>query len=372
MREEIGAALQEAALDPLLTAREHMRLQTALHGLPEGRARAPRRRADRARRPGRGRRPQGRRLLGRHEAAARPGAGARAPAAHPLPRRAHHRPRPPEPHARCGRRSSGWPAGDGVTVFLTTQYLEEADALADRVGIIDHGQIVAEGTPAALKAEIGEPSVEAVPARAGGPRPRRRGAGPLRRRRRLRADRRDAASRAPRRRRGRPGRRRARARRRGDRGRSTCSCTRRRSTTSSWPRPAARSRARARTRHERARTRAVDGRPVARRERARLAAPRSAELARRVGRAHRCASPRRSCRRSSSRCSCSRSTPAGLDAATAIPGFPTDSYLTFALAVPFIQGGAVRGDERRHRPRARHRDRLPQPPGADAAVRRRR
>jgi ABC-2 type transport system ATP-binding protein len=51
-----------------------------------------------------------------------------------------------------------------VTVFLTTQYLEEADVLADRVGIIDHGHIVAEGTPAALKAEIGRPSVEAVPA----------------------------------------------------------------------------------------------------------------------------------------------------------------------------------------------------------------
>src|SRR6187200_3520453 len=52
---------------------------------------------------------------------------------------------------------------DGVTVFLTTQYLEEADVLADRVGIIDHGRIVAEGTPAALKAEIGRPTVEVVP-----------------------------------------------------------------------------------------------------------------------------------------------------------------------------------------------------------------
>jgi len=53
---------------------------------------------------------------------------------------------------------------EGVTVFLTTQYLEEADALADRVGIIDLGRLVAEGTPAALKAQIGRPSVEAVPA----------------------------------------------------------------------------------------------------------------------------------------------------------------------------------------------------------------
>jgi ABC-2 type transport system ATP-binding protein len=49
-----------------------------------------------------------------------------------------------------------------VTVFLTTQYLEEADALANRVGIIDHGAIVAEGTPTELKAEIGRPTVEAV------------------------------------------------------------------------------------------------------------------------------------------------------------------------------------------------------------------
>jgi ABC-2 type transport system ATP-binding protein len=48
-------------------------------------------------------------------------------------------------------------------VFLTTQYLEEADVLANRLGIIDHGRIVAEGTPPELKAEIGRPTVEAVP-----------------------------------------------------------------------------------------------------------------------------------------------------------------------------------------------------------------
>ena len=44
---------------------------------------------------------------------------------------------------------------EGTTVFLTTQYLEEADQLADRVGIISKGVIVAEGTPAELKAEVG-------------------------------------------------------------------------------------------------------------------------------------------------------------------------------------------------------------------------
>jgi ABC-2 type transport system ATP-binding protein len=52
---------------------------------------------------------------------------------------------------------------EGVTVFLTTQYLEEADVLADRVGIIDHGRIVAEGTPEALKAEISRPTLEVIP-----------------------------------------------------------------------------------------------------------------------------------------------------------------------------------------------------------------
>jgi ABC-2 type transport system ATP-binding protein len=49
---------------------------------------------------------------------------------------------------------------EGTTVFLTTQYLEEADQLADRVGIINAGRIVAEGTPAALKAEVGRPHLE--------------------------------------------------------------------------------------------------------------------------------------------------------------------------------------------------------------------
>jgi ABC-2 type transport system ATP-binding protein len=43
---------------------------------------------------------------------------------------------------------------DGMTIFLTTHYLDEADALCDRIAIIDHGQIVAEGTPADLKREI--------------------------------------------------------------------------------------------------------------------------------------------------------------------------------------------------------------------------
>ncbi|MEV4118186.1 ATP-binding cassette domain-containing protein [Micromonospora sp. NPDC049645] len=44
--------------------------------------------------------------------------------------------------------------GDGMTVFITTHYLDEADALCDRIAIMDNGEVVAEGTPAELKREI--------------------------------------------------------------------------------------------------------------------------------------------------------------------------------------------------------------------------
>ncbi len=163
VRENIGAALQEAALDPFLTAREHMRLQTALHGL--GKSERRRRGDDLIER------------VGLTEAADRKvgdysgGMKRRLDLALALV----HGPRilfldEPTTGLDIQSRTALWDevarlAGEeGVTVFLTTQYLEEADALAARVGIIDHGRIVAEGTPAALKAEIGEPSVEAVPA----------------------------------------------------------------------------------------------------------------------------------------------------------------------------------------------------------------
>jgi oleandomycin transport system ATP-binding protein len=53
--------------------------------------------------------------------------------------------------------------GDGVTVLLTTQYLEEADALADEVSVIDQGKVIAHGTPAQLKGQIGGQSLEVRP-----------------------------------------------------------------------------------------------------------------------------------------------------------------------------------------------------------------
>jgi ABC-2 type transport system ATP-binding protein len=163
VREMIGAALQEAALDPLLTGREHLRLQTALHNVPR-----------------RHRRRLGDALLervGLTQAADRKVKGYSGG----MKRRLDlalalvHSPRilfldepttglDPQSRTALWEEVGRLSRDDGVTVFLTTQYLEEADLLADRVGIIDHGHIVAEGTPAALKAEIGRPTVDAVPA----------------------------------------------------------------------------------------------------------------------------------------------------------------------------------------------------------------
>src|SRR3954468_15075391 len=145
VRTAIGAALQEAALDPFLTGREHMRFQAALHGLPRDE-----------------RRKRGDELLervGLSDAADRKVGGYSGG----MKRRLDlalalvHEPRilflddpttglDPQSRAALWDEVSRVARQHGVTVFLTTQYLEEADALADRVGIIDHGRPVAEGT----------------------------------------------------------------------------------------------------------------------------------------------------------------------------------------------------------------------------------
>ena len=163
VRKAIGAALQEAALDPFLTGREHLRLQTTMHGIT-----------------GEERRERTEELLtrvGLTEAADRKVKGYSGG----MKRRLDlalalvHRPRilfldEPTTGLDVQSRTALWvevgrlAKEEGVTVFLTTQYLEEADVLADRVGIIDHGRIVAEGTTEQLKAEIACSTVEAVPA----------------------------------------------------------------------------------------------------------------------------------------------------------------------------------------------------------------
>jgi ABC-2 type transport system ATP-binding protein len=163
VRRKIGAALQEVALDNFLTAWEHIDLQGGLHGMSKAR-----------------RREAGGVLLervGLTDAADRRVGGYSGGMRRRLDLALAllHGPSllfldEPTTGLDPQSRSALWTEvgrlskEDGMTVFLTTQYLEEADVLADRVGIIDRGKIVAEGTPAALKAEIGRPSVEAVPA----------------------------------------------------------------------------------------------------------------------------------------------------------------------------------------------------------------
>jgi ABC-2 type transport system ATP-binding protein len=158
VRRSIGVALQEAALDPLMTGRELMHLQATLHGLPRPEAKR-----------------RGEALLNRVgliEAADRRvgtysgGMRRRLDLASALV----HDPKVlflDEPTTGLDpiSRRTIWEEvrklnDEGTTVFLTTQYLEEADQLADRVGIIDEGRMAAEGTPAALKAQIGRSHLE--------------------------------------------------------------------------------------------------------------------------------------------------------------------------------------------------------------------
>ncbi|MGH3099610.1 MAG: AAA family ATPase, partial [Thermoleophilia bacterium] len=53
-------------------------------------------------------------------------------------------------------------AADGTTVLLTTQYLDEADQLADRISVIDHGRVIAEGSPDQLKSKLGGDRIDVV------------------------------------------------------------------------------------------------------------------------------------------------------------------------------------------------------------------
>ncbi|MFL5894419.1 MAG: ATP-binding cassette domain-containing protein [Thermoleophilaceae bacterium] len=158
VRRAIGVALQEAALDPLMTGLELIELQATLHAIP---------RAD-----GRRRGLQLLERVGLSEAAGRRvgtysgGMRRRLDLAMALV----HDPKvlfldEPTTGLDPQSRRAIWDEvrrlnDDGTTVFLTTQYLEEADQLADRVGIINRGRMAAEGTPQALKSRMGRSYVE--------------------------------------------------------------------------------------------------------------------------------------------------------------------------------------------------------------------
>jgi ABC-2 type transport system ATP-binding protein len=158
VRRRIGVALQEAALDGLMTGRELVELQATLHGIAATAVRT--RGQDLLERVG---------LVeaqDRRVATYSGGMKRRLDLALAL----IHEPEvlfldEPTTGLDPVSRMTLWEEvrrlkDRGTTVFLTTQYLEEADRLADRLGIISQGRIVAEGTPASLKAEIGHPHLE--------------------------------------------------------------------------------------------------------------------------------------------------------------------------------------------------------------------
>ena len=158
VRKIIGVALQDAAIDPLMTGRELLKLQAVLHGIPRPSARK-----------------RGSELLERVglSAAADRRVGTYSGG---MRRRLDlalsliHEPRvlfldepttglDPTSRAALWEEVSRLNSEFGTTVFLTTQYLEEADELAGRIAIIDFGKIVREGSPAELKDSIGAPTL---------------------------------------------------------------------------------------------------------------------------------------------------------------------------------------------------------------------
>jgi len=160
VRRRIGVALQEAALDGLMTGSELIELQATLHGFPPRSVRA--RGAELIERVGLTA------AADRRVATYSGGMRRRLDLAMAL----IHEPEvlfldEPTTGLDPTSRLTLWDEvrrlrDEGTTVFLTTQYLEEADQLCDRLGIIAAGKIVAEGTPAALKAEVGRPHLDLV------------------------------------------------------------------------------------------------------------------------------------------------------------------------------------------------------------------
>ncbi|MDE0927334.1 MAG: ATP-binding cassette domain-containing protein [Acidimicrobiales bacterium] len=158
VRKNIGVALQDAAIDPLMTGNELVRLQAVLHGI--ARPEAKKRGGELLERVGLTAAAD--RRVGTYSGGMRRRLDLALSLIH-------------EPHVLFldepttgldpTSRLALWEEvrrlnqDQGTTVFLTTQYLEEADELAGRIAIIDEGRLVREGTPAELKASVGAPTL---------------------------------------------------------------------------------------------------------------------------------------------------------------------------------------------------------------------
>lgn len=159
VRRSIGVALQDAAIDPLMTGRELLRLQAVLHAIDKKRA---------VQLEGElltkvGLEAAADRRVGTYSGGMRRRLDLALALVHaPVVLFLDEPTTGLDPNSRAAiwdevRRLN---TEEGTTVFLTTQYMEEADQLADRIAIIDGGRIVSEGTPAELKAKVGDPTLD--------------------------------------------------------------------------------------------------------------------------------------------------------------------------------------------------------------------